>query len=97
MDRRACHFLRVDYQEIVGKVETGLSDGEILQWCFEIRKRPDEQAILAWNNFMRKRGWRDEEDGATHKLTEFKKASGLADRPDIQTFFDYFDADEKRG
>ncbi len=42
---------------------------------------------------MRKRGWND--DG-TENLNRRKKESGLEDRNDIQTMFDYIDADEGR-
>jgi len=46
-----------------------------------------------WNQFMEKKGWRDEESA---QLEEYKAQSGLADRDDIVTFFDYYDADEGR-
>ena len=44
-----------------------------------------------WNEFMRKRGWNDV---ATERLVMRKGESGFTDRTDIQTFFDYIDADE---
>ena len=42
---------------------------------------------------MRKRGWKDE---GTAMLEQRKRESGLANRDDIQTMFDYIDADEGR-
>jgi hypothetical protein len=42
---------------------------------------------------MRKRGWNDV---ATERLIQRKAESGFAQREDIQTFFDYIDADEGR-
>ena len=55
-----------------------------------------EQDIQLWNGFMSKRGWREEDPEVTETLKRFKGASGLADRDDIQTFFDYFEVDENR-
>lgn len=46
---------------------------------------------MIWNEFMRKRGWNDE---ATKNLNRTKRESGLSDRDDIRTMFDYIDADE---
>ena len=46
-----------------------------------------------WNGFMRKRGWKDE---ASQRLGERKAESGFQDRPEIETFFQYIDADEGR-
>jgi len=45
---------------------------------------------------MLKRGWRDEDDGSTQELESYKAASGLADRADLVTFFDYYEVDEGR-
>jgi hypothetical protein len=42
---------------------------------------------------MRKRGWNDE---ASSRLVMRKKESGLENRDDVQTFFDYIDADEEK-
>jgi hypothetical protein len=42
---------------------------------------------------MLKGGWRDDDDG---ELERYKAASGLADRKDILTFFDYYEVDEGR-
>ena len=42
---------------------------------------------------MRKRGWKDE---ATQRLNGRKAESGLQDRADIETVFQYIDADEGR-
>ncbi|HEU0274181.1 MAG TPA: hypothetical protein VFQ83_06615 [Candidatus Udaeobacter sp.] len=42
---------------------------------------------------MRKRGWNDE---ISEILERRKKETGMTDRPDIQTFFQFIDADEGR-
>jgi hypothetical protein len=42
---------------------------------------------------MRKRGWNDE---AAETLARRKKESSFSDRAEIQTLFNYIDADEGR-
>jgi len=42
---------------------------------------------------MRKRGWNDE---ISETLTRRKKEGGLAERADIETMFQFIDADEGR-
>ena len=49
--------------------------------------------IQIWNQFMEKRGWRDD---SSAELKEMKAKRGFADREDILTFFDFHDADEGR-
>ena len=46
--------------ELVERVRAGGNDDEILEWCFEKFGRPDEEKIEFWNNFVTKRGWRDD-------------------------------------
>ena len=43
-----------------------------------------------------KLGWRDEDPEVSAWLEELKRRTGLADRDDIETFFDYLDNDEGR-
>ncbi len=95
-DGRCCRFLGVDYSALRERVLQGGSDAEILEWCFAKGRRPNEEEILVLNSFLRKRGWRDEEDGATEELENYKRESGLSDRKDLLTFFDYYEVDEGR-
>ena len=95
-DGRCIRFRGVDYVALCDRVSQGGSDEEILKWCFETGKRRTEEEILIWNSFLRKRGWRDEADGVSQELDNYKSKSGLAHRTDIQTFFDYYEADEGR-
>ncbi|HEX9756598.1 MAG TPA: DUF5069 domain-containing protein [Nitrospiria bacterium] len=92
-DGRCTRFLHVDYNELRARVLQGGTDEEILQWCFEKGRKPNEEEILIWNSFMVKRAWNDE---ATPELEKYKTASGLSDRKDIQTLFDYYGVDEGR-
>ncbi len=92
-DGRCCAFLGVKYEDVVARVKLGGEDQDILEWCFENGRKPSPEEIDIWNNFLRKRGWRDD---ASKRLAERKKESGFADRDDIQAFFDYLDADEGR-
>ena len=92
-DHRCVHFLRVSYPDLSAAVQGGLSDEAALEWAFQHGRRPDEEDIEVWSEFMRKRGWND---SGSELLAARKKESGLEDRSDIQTMFAYIDADEGR-
>jgi len=92
-DEKCANFLRVNYDQLVERVSRGGTDQEILQWCFDHGRRPDENDIYVWNEFMRKRGWNDE---VSEILQRRKKEAGMTDRSDIRTAFQFIDADEGR-
>jgi len=92
-DRRCCNFLRVSYEALAGEIRNGASDGSALEWAFAQGRQPSEEEIEIWNEFMRKRGWNDI---ASEIVIKRKAQSGLADRDDVVTMFDYIDADEGR-
>ena len=93
-DASCIRFLRVNYDQLVDRVKEGGSDEEILHWCFNAGRRPPDDEIYVWNEFMRKRGWNDE---ISETLKRRKKESGMAGRSEIETMFAYIDADEGRG
>ena len=95
-DGRCSRFLRVEYSALRERVLQGGTDEEILEWCVATGRRPNEEEILVWNGFMRKRGWRDEEDGTMAELERYKAQSGLSHRQDLLTLFDYYEVDERR-
>ena len=92
-DKRCIDFLQVAYEELARRVIEGLDDRTALEWCFSAGQQPSAEQIYVWNEFMRKRGWNDE---GTEMLERRKRESGLANRDDIQTMFDYIDVDEGR-
>jgi Domain of unknown function (DUF5069) len=92
-DEKCLTFLRVNYDQLVERVKKGSTDEEILQWCFSVGRRPSEDDIYVWNEFMRKRGWNDE---VSETLKRRKAEAGMADRSDIETAFQFIDADEGR-
>jgi Domain of unknown function (DUF5069) len=92
-DGYCCRFLGIAYEQVAHRVRLGHSDEEILHWAYQAGRHPTEEEILMWNSFMTKRGWRDK---VTASLNRWKSELGLADRADIETFFDLYDADEKR-
>jgi uncharacterized protein DUF5069 len=92
-DEKCVRFLRVNYDELAERVKKGGTDEEILQWCFYVGRRPDDDDLYVWNEFMRKRGWNDE---VSETLAWRKKEAGMSDRSDIQTSFQFIDVDEGR-
>src|SRR5438128_4373677 len=93
LDEKCATFLRAKYSLIVEYVNDGLTDGAILQSCFAMGHRPSEDEIYMWNEFMRKRGWNDELSDA---LESRKKREAMLSRSEIQTVFQFIDADEGR-
>ncbi|HYJ04112.1 MAG TPA: DUF5069 domain-containing protein [Chthoniobacterales bacterium] len=92
-DAKCCAFLHLDYAEAVRRVKEGASDDDMLKWALTSGRRPNETEIEMWNEFMRKFGWRDQ---AAEILARRKHAGGMADRADIETMFQFIDADEGR-
>ena len=93
MDLWTCQFLGVDYAALAEQVRAGKSDEEALAWAqANGMSRPDCE-IAWWKSFIRTRGFRDD---LAERLAQRKAESGFQDRADIQTFFDYIDADEGR-
>jgi hypothetical protein len=92
-DEKCVKFLRINYDRLVERVKQDSADEEILRWCFENGRRPSEDDIYVWNEFMRKRGWNDE---VSEILRRRKQEAAMADRSDIETSFQFIDADEGR-
>ncbi|MFZ4717074.1 MAG: DUF5069 domain-containing protein [Chthoniobacterales bacterium] len=92
-DDRCCKFLGVLYDELAAQVKAGLSDEAVWDWAVKHGAEPTAEQIEIWNGFMTKRGWRDD---VSEILIRRKKESGFETRDEIQTMFDYIDADEGR-
>ena len=92
-DEKCVTFLRISYDQLVERVKHVDSDEEVLQWCFSVGRKPSANDVYTWNEFMRKRGWNDEVSGT---LKRRKEEAGMSDRSDIETAFQFIDADEGR-
>ena len=92
-DGRCVRFLGIKYEDLIARVKQGGTDEEILDWAFANGRKPSEEEIEIWNEFMRKCGWNDD---VSKILQRRKKESSLSDRDDIQTMFNYIDVDEGR-
>jgi gluconokinase len=93
LDRRCVDLLQIDYGKLVERMKEGGTDEETLDWCFAKGRKPTEDEIYVWNEFMRKRGWNDE---ISETLTRRKEEAGMAGRSEIRTMFNFIDADEGR-
>jgi hypothetical protein len=92
-DQKCATFLGVTYDAVVTYVNQGLTDQAILQSCFAMGHRPSEGEIHMWNEFMRKRGWNDE---LSATLETQKKKRAMLSRSEIQTMFQFMDANSGR-
>jgi gluconokinase len=92
-DAKLCRFLHLDYGDVTKRVNDGATDAEILEWALMAGRRPTDDEIKMWNEFMRKFGWRDE---AAEILARRKREAGMENRAEIETMFQFIDADEGR-
>jgi Domain of unknown function (DUF5069) len=92
-DQKCATFLGVNFELLVNYVKNGLTDQAILQSCFGMGHRRSEGEIHMWNEFMRKRGWNDELSGP---LENQKKKHAMLSRSEIQTVFQFIDAESGR-
>ena len=92
-DKTCVQFLRVPYADIVEHVNGGASDEATLAWCRSRGRDFTDDDAFVWSEFLRKRGWNDV---LSERLKQRKAESGFSGRDEIQTMFDYIDADEGR-
>jgi len=92
-DARLCRFWELDYDQITKWALEGKTNEEVFDACFANRSRPNAEQILVWNQFLIKRGWRDE---GGEGLQAEKERYGFGQRDDIVTWVDLHDADEGR-
>lgn len=92
-DLRCVRLLGVEYPALVERTLQGGTDEEVLAWCWKTGRQPSEEELEVWNEFMRKRGWKDV---ATPRLQQRLAEGGFQNRTDIETLFDYIDLDEGR-
>lgn len=92
-DKACCDFLGVAYEELRKRVWERATDAEILEWCGGQGRARDAEERKIWSVYLSKRGWRDE---MSERLVFRKREAGWEGRDEIQTFFDYIDADEGR-
>jgi uncharacterized protein DUF5069 len=93
LDEHCANFLGVTYNRLIQYVNEGLPDEAILESCFAMGHRPSEAEIYMWNEFMLKRGWRDDDSRA---LKQLKREEGLIARSEVETIFQLIDAAEGR-
>jgi gluconokinase len=92
-DRSCVGFLGIEYHELAERAKEGGTDEQILDWCFAKARKPGAGEMHVWNEYMRKRGWNDE---ISETLTRRKREGGMAERSEIETMFQFIDADEGR-
>ncbi|HCK10981.1 DUF5069 domain-containing protein [bacterium] len=95
-DERCCKFLKVRYADVVEQIDQGLTNSEMVDWCFENGRRPDEFDIEMWNAYISKLGTMDENQGFAEYVQKRKDAYGISNRDDIVTFFHLIEKDEGR-
>lgn len=92
-DAACCEFLGVSYEKLRERVRQGGSDPELLEWCQVQGRKRDAADMAVWSAYLSKRGWRDD---LSSRLVFRKEEAGWENRAEIQTFFDYIEADEGR-
>jgi hypothetical protein len=94
LDLSTCQLLNVDYAALADAIDTrGLDDQAALDWAYENGIKPESPQKDWWCSFVRNFGF---QDALSQRLAERKQGAGLAHRDDIQTFFDFIDAEEGR-
>ena len=73
-----------------------MTNSEMVDWCFENGRRPDEFDIEMWNAYISKLGTMDENQGFAEYVQKRKDAYGISNRDDIVTFFHLIEKDEGR-
>ena len=92
-DGRMMDYLGLRYVDFAEFVLSGASDDQCWDFCVKNGRTINDLAVVVWNDYSSKRGWRD---SGAETLAKFKSDANLSHRNDIQTFFDFWAVDEGR-
>jgi hypothetical protein len=92
-DKWTCEYLRIDYKELVEKVQSGMDDAAALTWAVSVGGERSTAERDWWLSYMRNRGYKDV---VSDLLVKRKSQLGLVDRDDIVCMFNLIDTDEGR-
>jgi hypothetical protein len=91
-DGFCCHLLQVSYPALEKETLGSGGDDQILQWAFAHGRKPSEEEIEIWNDYLSKRCWRDQ---YTPRLYLRLREAGLP-IDSVLTMFDCIDLEEGR-
>jgi hypothetical protein len=91
-DGVCCRLLQVDYEALDYETAKGGGDDQILQWAFAHGRKPSDEEIEIWNDYVGKRCWRDQ---YAPRLPIRLQEAGLP-IGSVLTMFDFIDLDEGR-
>ena len=91
LDGRICRFFKVEFEALRAFVEAGHSDDETAAWFQSQATDFTPERVLIINQFIMKRGFRDESSPGLEKR---KADAGFGDRADIQTWVDLIIVEE---
>jgi hypothetical protein len=80
-------------EQFIDVVKKTMTDGEVADWVRQNVKKTDADK-QAFAKYILNRG--NDADDSKARLEKRKQELGLAQRPDVKTFVDLIDADEKR-
>ena len=91
-DGTCCRLLQVDYEELAEETLKGAADDQVLEWAVTRGRKPSDEEIEIWNDYLSKRCWRDRFAPRLEvRLREAGMPTGSA-----LTMFDFIDLDEGR-
>jgi gluconokinase len=93
MDARCADFFRISFEQIEAKAIGEENDEVVLAWLRAHGREINENDVELWNGFMMKRGWRD---SMASMVKDDLAERGWAERIELVTLFDFYDADENR-
>lgn len=89
-----CQLLQVEYAELSEFITShGADDRAALDWCYENGAKPVSPVKEWWCSYMRNRGFNDD---LSDKLQIRIKDAGFDTQSNLDSFFDFIDAEEGR-
>jgi hypothetical protein len=91
-DGTCCRLLQIDHGALERETTKSRGDDQMLEWAFAHGRKPSDEEIEIWNDYLSKRCWRDR---FTPRLSIRLQESGMP-LGSVLTMFDYIDLDEGR-
>jgi hypothetical protein len=91
-DGACCRLLQIDHGALERETMKSKKDDEMLEWAFTYGRKPSDEEIEIWNDYLSKRCWRDR---FAPRLAIRLQEAGMP-LGSVLTMFDYIDLQEGR-